>query len=140
MRRERTSRIEGDVELSFRHMLIREVAYSTLSRATRRQRHAEVARFAEETAGDRSGELAPILGYHWREAGDSERAVEYFLVAAEQAGRGWAKREAVNLYADVLELLEPDDPRRQQVRMRQAVAYQAAEHIYWGDAPKPGGD
>jgi predicted ATPase len=137
--RERASRIEGDVELSFRHMLLREVAYSTLSRATRRQRHAEVARFAEATAGDRSGELAPILGYHWREAGDSDRAVEYFLVAAEQAGRGWAKREAVLLYGQAIELLGPDDPRRRQARMRQAVAHQAAMHLNYGDAPQPSG-
>jgi predicted ATPase/class 3 adenylate cyclase len=139
VRGERISRIEGDAEFSFRHMLIREVAYSTLSRATRRQRHAEVARFAEETAGDRSGELAPILGYHWREAGESERAVEYFLVAAEQAGRGWAKREAVLLYGQAIELLGPDDPRRRQARMRQAVAHQAAMHLNYGDAPQPSG-
>ncbi len=44
--REPTSQIQGDREYTFKHMLIREVAYTTLPRAARRERHAAVARFS----------------------------------------------------------------------------------------------
>ena len=47
-----SSRIHGDQELIFKHGLIREVAYATLAKAARRERHAVVARFVEQAAGD----------------------------------------------------------------------------------------
>jgi len=53
--RESGSQIQGDHEYLFKHMLIREVAYATLPRAARRERHAAVARFIESAAGDRGG-------------------------------------------------------------------------------------
>ena len=133
IRREPLSRIEGDVELSFKHLLTREVAYAILPRSARRSGHEAVARFAEETVGERLGDMAAIVGYHWREAGDPERAIEYFLAAAEQAGQGWAKAEAANLYRQVLDLLPDGDPRRPRIRMQWRVAYQTAEHLEWGD-------
>ena len=73
IRPEPASRLQGDQEFSFKHMLIREVAYATLPRAARRQRHAAVARFVEDAAGDRLGEAASLLAHHWREAGMTNR-------------------------------------------------------------------
>ena len=49
IRREGVSRIEGDQQYSFRNGLMRNVAYATVPRSRRRERHAEVARFLEET-------------------------------------------------------------------------------------------
>ena len=51
-----------------------------------------VAGMLEETAGSAGGSAA-VLAHHWREAGDSERAVDYLLKAAERA-RVRAGREA----------------------------------------------
>jgi class 3 adenylate cyclase len=133
VRRERMSRIEGDVELSFKHLLTREVAYAILPRSARRARHEAVARFVEETVGERLGDMAAIVGHHWREAGEPERAIEYFLAAAEQAGQGWAKPEAANLYRQVLDLLPEGDARRPRIRVQWGVAWQAATHLHWGD-------
>jgi class 3 adenylate cyclase len=142
IRRQRASRIEGDVELSFKHLLTREVAYATLSRSARRAGHEAVARFTEATVGERLGDMAAILGHHWREAGEPERAIEYFRAAAEHASRGWAKAEAANLYRQVFDLLPDDDPGRARARMRWAIARQAAIHLEWGDVdalrPQPG--
>src|SRR5262249_20601350 len=58
IRRQPASRIEGDQEFHFRHVLIREVGYSTLPRAARRERHAAAAAFLQEAAGERVGEWA----------------------------------------------------------------------------------
>jgi tetratricopeptide (TPR) repeat protein len=122
IRREESSRIQGDEEFSFKHMLIREVAYATLPKAVRPERHAAVARFVEEAAGDRIGESAAVLAYHWELAGDLARAVDYTILAAEQAGRAWAKGEAAMLYTRALELLPEDDERRRRIRLGRAVA------------------
>jgi predicted ATPase len=128
IRRMPESRIEGEQELSFKHGLIQEVAYSTLPMAARRQRHAAVARFIEGAAGDRSA-YAASLAHHWRHAGDDPRAADYLLTAADQAGRGWAQHEAVDLCNQALELIpEGDEARRRRVRLRRAVALQARRH------------
>jgi predicted ATPase len=128
------SRIEGEQELGFKHGLIREVAYATLPLATRRARHAEVARFIEQSAGDRAG-YAAILAHHWRHGGDGQRAADYLLTAAEQAGRGWAQHEAIDLCNQALELIPADDEgRRRRLRLRRGVAMTAMMHAE-GDVP-----
>jgi class 3 adenylate cyclase/DNA-binding SARP family transcriptional activator/tetratricopeptide (TPR) repeat protein len=129
IRRRRVSRMQGDDEFSFKHELIRDVAYGTLPRAARRERHAVVAGFLEEEAGS-GADTAAILAHHWREAGDSERAVAYLLSAAELAGRGWATAEAIDLYNRALELIpEDDESRRREVELKRALAYAIFTHI-----------
>ena len=83
---------------------MRNVAYATVPRARRRERHAEVARFLEETT-TATGESAATLAFHWRAAGDNERAVSYFLTAADHASQGWAKERAFRLYSEAFALL-----------------------------------
>jgi class 3 adenylate cyclase len=122
------SRIRGDQELTFKHGLVREVAYATLPKAARRERHAVVARFIEHAAGDPTA-YAAILAHHWREAGDAANAADYLLTAADQAGRGWAPHEAVELCNQALELIPEDDKaRRRRARLRRAVAAMADLH------------
>jgi class 3 adenylate cyclase len=129
IRRDPVSRLQGDVQYSFKHQLIREVAYGTLPRALRRERHAAVARFLEEAAGE-AGEVVAALAHHWAEAGEGARAAEFFVRAGDQAGRGWAKDEAVTFYGQALELLPESEPeRRRDVTRRRAVAMQAAYHL-----------
>jgi class 3 adenylate cyclase/DNA-binding SARP family transcriptional activator len=129
IRRRRASTMQGDEEFSFKHELIRDVAYATLPRAARRERHAIVAEFLEDEAGSEA-DTAAVLAHHWREAGDSERAIGFLLSAAELAGRGWAKGEAVALYNQVLELLpEDDERRRREVELKRAIDYTAFNHI-----------
>jgi predicted ATPase len=128
IRRELVSRIQGDQQFAFKHAVIREVAYDTLPKPKRRERHAAIARFLEETTTD-LGETAAPLARHWREAGEPDRAFDYFLAAAEQANRGWARLEAVSLYDDALAVLpENDEERRPSVRLRRAVAVMGVYH------------
>jgi class 3 adenylate cyclase len=129
VRREPVSRIQGDQQYTFKHGLIRDVAYGILPRAARRERHAAVARFLEETTGA-VGQSDEAIGVHWREAGDHERAVRALLAAAEQAGRGWAKERAIALYREALELL-PDDEveQRREIRKREAIAMTSLWHV-----------
>lgn len=129
VRREAVSRIQGDQQFAFKHALIHDVAYLRLPRAARRDRHASVARYLEETTGA-VGQSNEALAHHWREAGEHQRAVDCLVAAADQAGRGWAKERAVALYRAALELIAADDEeRRRDIRRRLAVALQASYHI-----------
>jgi class 3 adenylate cyclase len=137
VRREAVSRISGDQQYAFKHGLIRDIAYQRLPRAERRQRHAAVAAFLEEATGD-MGQSNEALAYHWREAGEHQRAVDCLIVAADQAGRGWAKGHAVALYRAALELIPPEEEERvREVRRRQAVALQAMYHVVDAERLRP---
>jgi class 3 adenylate cyclase len=127
--RETTSIIEGEQQFGFKHMLIRDVAYELLPRADRRQRHARVAEFFEATTAE-LGEVAAALARHWRDAGEPEHALGYFIRAAEQAERGWAKDQAAILYREALELVpEGDGSQLADLRRRLALARAASLHI-----------
>src|SRR5207249_802272 len=120
---------ERDQQLTFKHMLVRDVPYDSRPRARRRGRHAHVAQCLEEATAE-VGEAGAAIARHWRDAGDHARAIDYFMAAAEEAERGWAKEHAVSLYREALDLVTEDDgDRRTAIRRRLAVANQAAYHI-----------
>jgi len=127
IRREPVSRLRGDEQFSFKHDLIRDAAYATLPRPQRRKRHAQVAAFLEESTSEIPAAASAVAG-HWREAGEDERAVASFVVAGDQAGRGWARHEAAAFYQEALELLPEDSQRRRGLVQRRAVALASVFH------------
>jgi predicted ATPase len=136
VRREAVSRIGGDQQFAFKHAVIRDVAYQRLPRAARRERHAAVAAYLEETTGD-MGQSAEALAHHWRHAGESAKAADYLVDAADGAGRGWAKEHALELYKEALELVGDDPARQRSIRLRLVVAGQAFAHLMGGDVERP---
>src|SRR5439155_1277801 len=62
------SAVAGQQELIFKHILTREVAYESLPRRDRVGAHAEVARWIEDTAGERRDEFVELLAHHYVEA------------------------------------------------------------------------
>ena len=127
--RETVSAIEGEQQFGFKHVLIRDVAYELLPRADRRERHARVAQFFEASTAE-VGEAAAALARHWRDAGSPERALGYFIRAADQAEHGWAKDQAAILYREALDLVpEGDGQQLGMLRRRLALARAAAVHI-----------
>src|SRR5205085_1268981 len=73
IRRESFSWIEQDEQFTFKHAVIRDVAYATLPRTRRKSLHAGVAAFLEDATAS-SAATATALAQHWREAGDVARA------------------------------------------------------------------
>jgi predicted ATPase len=130
--RDAVSRIEGDQQWSFKHVLIRDVAYDLQPRARRREGHRHIAEFIEESTPE-VGEAGAALARHWRGAGELEHAAQHFVAAAEEAERGWAKEYAVTLYKEALDMTPAEDVGRVRfLRQRLAVAQQAVYHV--GDA------
>ena len=129
IRRDSVSRIEGDEQWSFKHTLIRDVAYDLQPRARRREGHRHAAEFIEQSTPE-VGEAGAALARHWRGAGELEHAVRHFVAAAEEAERGWAKELAVTLYKEALDMTPTEDVERVRfLRRRLAVAQSAFFHL-----------
>jgi len=129
IRRDAVSRIEGDQQWSFKHVLIRDVAYDLQPRARRREGHRHIAEFIEESTPE-VGEAGAALARHWRGAGELEHAAQHFVAAAEEAERGWAKEYAVTLYKEALDMTPAEDVGRVRfLRQRLAVAQQTYLHV-----------
>ena len=113
------SQVVGDVEYTYKHVLFRDIAYGTLPRATRRTLHAATARLIEEATG--ISELAWLLAHHWREAGETERAMGYLIAAAKRARDALAIDETYDLYTRALELATTVEDRR-RIRLERGRA------------------
>jgi class 3 adenylate cyclase/predicted ATPase len=60
--------LPGDEAYRFRHLLIRDAAYRSLSKATRADLHERFAAWLERTAAERVREYEEIVGYHLEQA------------------------------------------------------------------------
>ena len=128
IRREAVSAITGEQQYTFRHMMIRDAAYEMLPRGRRQELHADLARYLEEEAPG-AGEAVAQMARHWREAGEGDRAVRYFIEAAEEAERGWAMEHAERLYKEAFDLVPDEDAiTRRDLRRRLALVYWRSFH------------
>ncbi len=114
------SSIAGQPQLAFGHSLIREVAYTRLTRTQRAARHLAAARWLERSADDLVEERTDWLARHFGEAAElglasgaadvvrdaREPAVTWLLAAADLAGRLDAGR-AFSLYQRAVDIAEP---------------------------------
>lgn len=123
--RRNTSSIADEAEYSFRHILIRDVAYGMLPRAQRQRAHAAAARWIEAHVVERVEEVVQLLAEHLIESGDDARAVGYLQRAAAKALRLYEKDRAVGLYTQALEAA---------ARAQTAPAEVAALYLGRGDA------
>ncbi len=113
------SRLAGEREYAFKHVLIRDVAYSTLPKAVRSRRHAEVGGFISARAADRSEGVVAMVAEHYGRAaslgasadlepGELDRIEERALEALEAAGDAsaalYSNREAQGHYESALGL------------------------------------
>ena len=106
-------------EYTFRHILIREVAYGTLSRAERSRLHAAAARWLVEHAAGREDDLAELIAFHFREAASvggilgsvppdvRAAAVEWLRRASDAAMAGAANYEAARHLRSAIDLAPP---------------------------------
>src|SRR5215218_77745 len=120
---ETRSSISGENAYRFKHVLIREVAYSGLSKSERAEHHLRFASWLKERAGE---ELLEVRAYHLDHAATLRKELEgeappelaaEAAAALEEAGRRAfareANRAARRLFLSALEL-EPTLERRYQ--------------------------
>ncbi len=127
------SSFSGETEYSFRHLLLRDGAYDSLPKSLRAEKHAGVARWAEERAGDRADELAELIATHHLEAlryldelGEvvdpnsdlPARAYRWARAAGDRTAAVWQRAEAVRWYQEAIGLAEATDvPLEERARL-----------------------
>lgn len=87
-----------ELEFMFKHALAQEATYESILLQKRRKLHGRVAQAIEELFAERLEEFYGLLAYHYARAEVWDKAQEYLLKAADQAGQMAADAEALNLY------------------------------------------
>lgn len=98
------ARLEPDLEYLFRHALVQEAVYTSLLSTDRKRLHKSVGESIEQIYGDRLDDLAAVLARHFKEAGEDDRAYQYFILAGDAALESYANREAETQYRNALSL------------------------------------
>lgn len=103
----------------FSHALIRDAAYGSMIRATRRRYHAGVAETLIERAPALADVQPELVAFHLAEAADAERSVDWWERAARREMERAAYREAVSdLLAAISQLRQlPEGTERDRREM-----------------------
>jgi class 3 adenylate cyclase len=145
-----TSTIAGAIEYQFRHSLVRDVAYGSLSRARRAAAHAAVAEWLEAFAGARREEFSELIAEHYRAAiaGDDadlawgdlpdrrealrKAAIRALTEAGELANRRYALDRALELHEAALALADgpaEQAPLEEEIGDDQYSAFRAQQAL-----------
>ncbi|MEO8129599.1 MAG: hypothetical protein ABI822_21040, partial [Bryobacteraceae bacterium] len=93
----------------FIHALYREAIYGRVPAGRRSRLHRRIGEELERAYGAQADANANQLARHFRYGGDHPRSIRYFRLAAEQALRRSAHREAASLLQCGLELVEQQE-------------------------------
>jgi DNA-binding SARP family transcriptional activator len=108
---------ERGLGYSFRHALVRETIYESISVARRRALHALAARRLVETSGDTEDQPVERIAHHFLRAGDTRQGVHYLIRSAERAETAYAHDDALRKYREALEVLaDADDVKMLRIR------------------------
>lgn len=122
---------------SFKHVLVRDAAYSTLLREPKRALHARIAETLESHFAEISESQPELIARHYREADDVPKAVGFLSVAGDRALSHSALKEAHEHITQALQLIStlPDNDlrRRGELRLQTALARTLQEQKGYAD-------
>jgi class 3 adenylate cyclase/tetratricopeptide (TPR) repeat protein len=103
----------------FKHALLRDAAYESLLKSTRREIHARVGAIIEKEWMEIVAGQPELLAYHYSLAENPELAVRYWLLGGRRARSRSANLEAAGLFQRALESLEllPETPQRGETEL-----------------------
>jgi ABC-type oligopeptide transport system substrate-binding subunit/type II secretory pathway predicted ATPase ExeA len=94
------------LQFAFAHALIPASLHDGLSGMRRQRLHLRAAQAIERIRADRLEEWAAQLGWHYAQAGEREKAIEYLLQAGDRARRAYAYQDAIEHYRQALAFLK----------------------------------
>jgi class 3 adenylate cyclase/tetratricopeptide (TPR) repeat protein len=143
LRRERRSSVEGESEYAFLHVLVRDVAYGSIPRADRAEKHRLAAEWLEALSDDRVEDRAELLAHHYGEALGLARAsaaaelahqleepARRHLIMAGDRAFALDPTKAGWYYQKALDALGEDDPERARVSVKVADAVQEEGRLH----------
>ena len=87
---------------------VRELLYSGLGPGLKREYHRLVAESYEAAGADRPDSVLDELAYHYRRAGERDRAIPLLARAGDRSRGDFAEQEALASYSQALELMGDD--------------------------------
>ncbi len=112
--------VERGLEYSFRHALVREVIYASISEARRRSLHGRIARQLVAASEEAEEEPVEEIAHHFVRAGEVRQGVRYLVRAGERAEAIYAHEDALQRYREALVVLEDRDDTQAR-RLRRGV-------------------
>jgi tetratricopeptide (TPR) repeat protein/KaiC/GvpD/RAD55 family RecA-like ATPase len=124
---------EGEL-YRFDHVRSRDAIYEEISPALKRGYHEKVAEKLE--AANKSGK-PPLseVAYHYAQAGNKEKAVEYALAAGQDALARWSNSQAINHFKYVLQNI-PDGHAEEKRTALEGLGDAYAANYRYGEAIK----
>ena len=102
----------------FAHALFQHYLYTNTGTGERRLLHGEVADALEALYGDDTAEVSAQLAWHYDQAGETDKAIDYLIQAGERATAQGASLEAHKFFSRSLELLPAGDHSRRWRALR----------------------
>lgn len=106
--------VHGEDVCSFADMILKDVVYEDVGTFERKKLHRIVGTSLEKAYKGKSEEHLGELALHYLEGGDREKALEYFLKAANKAAKIHANSEVISYLLYALDLLGQNETEIQE--------------------------
>jgi len=103
---------------AFRHILLQQHIYSDLTGFERELLHRDTGLCLEELYGESADEIAVQLAWHFLEAHEDEKAIEYLEKAGNRAREEFSNESALEHYTRLLSVLETQEETCETLRKR----------------------
>jgi class 3 adenylate cyclase len=146
VQRSRRSTVASETEYTFRHLLIRDVAYGQIPRSARSDKHRRIAAWLESLG--RGEDQSELLAHHYLQALElaeasgldtaelSVTARQALSDAGDRAAALYAVDAAESFYDAALRLWPEGEPGRGELLLKRAIP--AGRHVGGGDVDKLG--
>ena len=95
-------------QYGFKHAIIQEAAYISLSFGMRQTLHEAVGAFVERAYAGRLDQYVDVLAHHYGRSRNQDKQRIWFRAAGDAAKAGYANEAAVEYFERLLPLLHPD--------------------------------
>jgi class 3 adenylate cyclase/tetratricopeptide (TPR) repeat protein len=119
--------ISPELEYTFKHALIQEVAYSSLLFKRRKELHAEIGFALEGLYADRLDEFYEILAYHFSFGDDYPKAYQYLILSGKKAESHFSHLEALHFFKKALKTADKL-PKEEGVDSEKLEIYNLMKH------------
>jgi len=118
--RRESSEFSGSHEYTFKHSVLRDVAYESVPKKNRKVYHGLFADWLIEISDQRMGEYTGLIAEHLELGGEQERALPFLRQAGDLAAKHYANEEAIAYYNRALALftlpMESGDTEQDQLQ------------------------
>ena len=125
-----------DLTYLFKHVITQEVAYNLMTFSQRQTFHQAVASWYEQTFAEDLSPYYGVLAYHWGNAKNLQKTMEYLEKAGEQAMLNFANREAIEFFEEALRLTKGNAVKASAVQRAHWERQLGEAHYGLGELPK----